>query len=134
MHIGMDFFSGKMKKEQMTGRPYLKTDTGALKQSWFVKSEIVAMGIIAKLATRSKYARIHQYGGTINHPGGTPYIVTEQGTVFMRKDGNYPPQVKFTKPHSIKIPKRLQLFESFKKEGGKILSRHIAKALIRAYR
>lgn len=64
---------------------------------------------------RIPYARIHNEGGTINHPGGAPYIIiTEKGKagpVFIRKStasrreasGLY---VKRTKPHTIKIPRR----------------------------
>lgn len=54
--------------------------------------------------TRVEYAPIHEFGGDINHPGGTPYIVVENGrAVFLKKDGNYPDGVKFTRPHIIRI-------------------------------
>jgi phage gpG-like protein len=63
-----------------------------------------------ELVNNIEYAAIHNYGGTINHPGGTPYIVVgSQGgreVRWLKKDGSYPPQVKFTKPHTIRIPKR----------------------------
>jgi len=59
------------------------------------------------------YAAIHEFGGTINHPGGTPYIVTDEGAVFMRKDGNYPKGVQFTQPHMIRIPARPTLKKAF---------------------
>lgn len=69
------------------------------------------------------YAKIHNEGGTINHPGGTPYIafgkkytarkrrgriasMGESQMVFLKKDGSYPEGVKFTQPHPIPIPKR----------------------------
>lgn len=58
------------------------------------------------LGSKLIYAAIHEYGGTINHPGGTPYIVTGKGALFMKKDGNYPEGVKFTKPHLITIKAR----------------------------
>jgi phage gpG-like protein len=56
------------------------------------------------------YAKIHNEGGTINHPGGTPYFVKpidgKNKAVFMKKNGKYPKGIKFTKPHPIKIPQR----------------------------
>lgn len=50
--------------------------------------------------------RILHEGGTINHPGGTPYIATRAGVKFLRKDGDYPKAVRFTKPHTIAIEPR----------------------------
>ena len=64
------------------------------------------------------YARIHNEGGIIKHPGGTPYIIIRNGkAVFitnakaktLRKRGY---KVKLTKPHLIKIPKRQFIGES----------------------
>jgi len=84
-----------------------------LQNSAQLKNSINARGTstYAVVGTNKKYGRIHQMGGTINHPGGTPYIPFSSGgnslgVRFMRKDGNYPPGTGFTKPHQIKIPKR----------------------------
>ncbi len=52
------------------------------------------------------YAAIHEYGGTINHPGGTPFWVDEKGAHFMKKDGGYPDGTRFTAPHQITMPAR----------------------------
>jgi len=60
----------------------------------------------ATAGTNKKYAAIHNYGGTIKHPGGTPYITTKKGAIFMKKDGKYPKGTKFTKAHDIKMPAR----------------------------
>ena len=54
-----------------------------------------------------KYALIHEYGGTINHPGGTPYIIGEGGKAyFVKKSYSGEREVKFTKAHSISMPAR----------------------------
>ena len=54
-----------------------------------------------------KYALIHEYGGTINHPGGTPYIIGEGGKAyFVKKSYSGDQKVKYTKAHSIKMPAR----------------------------
>lgn len=52
------------------------------------------------------YAAIHEYGGTANHPGGTPFWVDEKGAHFMKKDGSYPEGTRFTAPHQITMPSR----------------------------
>lgn len=77
-------------------------------------------------------ARAHELGATINHPGGTPYIIVSgrdgaPRAVFLSKKSTYKAGkkakqqrgasrikkalakggvVKFTKPHTIRIPKR----------------------------
>lgn len=63
------------------------------------------------VGTNSPYARIHEFGGTINHPGGTPYIVTKDGAVFIKKETaarliSEGKTVKYTKPHTINMPAR----------------------------
>jgi phage gpG-like protein len=50
------------------------------------------------------YAAIHEFGGTINHPGGTPYRVIDGRTVFVRKSEGK--GLRKTQPHEIKIPAR----------------------------
>lgn len=58
------------------------------------------------------YSRIHQLGGIIKHPGGTPYIIigegkaafiTKQKAQMLKSKGKL---VYYTKPHDIKIPAR----------------------------
>lgn len=57
------------------------------------------------------YAAIHNFGGTINHPGGSPYLFIGNRMVFIRKTTAAKREeqgkpVKYTKPHQIKIPRR----------------------------
>jgi len=48
---------------------------------------------------------VHEYGGTINHPGGTPYKIVEGGrAVFLKKGDTTATGV--TEPHDIVIPER----------------------------
>lgn len=71
------------------------------------------------------YAPVHNEGAVINHPGGTPYIIKGKKSrraslanlgknvaVFLKKDGNYPKGVKFTKPHPIPVPQRRYVGDS----------------------
>lgn len=64
-----------------------------------------------KVGTNVEYARIQEFGGTINHPGGTHYIMTDDGPRFLRDEkalemkleGKF---VGVTKPHPITLPPR----------------------------
>lgn len=96
-----------------------------------IKSNILGRSIRIKSITKTvitlesdvEYAQIHNDGGIINHPGGTPYLpfnkvysarkkkgriekMGESQMTFLKKDGDYPEGTKFTKPHKIPIPKR----------------------------
>jgi len=84
---------------------------GYLRRSIRGKSRTPAAVTIQAGDTRAPYARIHNEGGTISHPGGSPYIITKKGPTFIRKttaarrarQGKY---VRFTRPHKIDMPKR----------------------------
>lgn len=60
-----------------------------------------------------RYGMVHEYGGTIPHPGGTPYIIVGPGRaafISKAKAQEYEAQTgikpKVTKPHSITMPAR----------------------------
>jgi phage gpG-like protein len=107
------------KNRRNIGRAVMiKTNT--LGRSLRVKSASMKAIVIG---TDVPYAQIHNEGGTIKHPGGTPYVnfnsiytarkkkgrigsFGDNQMTFLRKDGNYPAGTKFTKPHDITIPKR----------------------------
>lgn len=62
------------------------------------------------------YARIHEYGGTIKHPGGTPYFIGEDGLAKFVSKANARPDMPRTKPHNIEIKARPYMrpaFDSF---------------------
>lgn len=64
-----------------------------------------------QVGTNVGYARIHEKGGIINHPGGTHYIMTDDGPRFVsdQKALELKQQGKFvgvTKPHQINMPPR----------------------------
>lgn len=78
-----------------------------------------------------KLASIHEFGASINHPGGTPYIVKRRGFgkgsmlfISLKKAANMhlikfagklkkKVKIYFTKPHKIKIPERSFIRKSF---------------------
>lgn len=60
-----------------------------------------------------KYAAIHNTGGTINHPGGTPFFTNKSGdTIFVNRvsaqtyEAKTGRKMRRTKKHKIKIPRR----------------------------
>jgi phage gpG-like protein len=79
------------------------TDSDAIEE---VKVE--GTRIIGRKGTRVPYAAIHEYGGTIQHPGGTAYIVTRRGARFISnaEAETTRRQVRRTRPHPITIPAR----------------------------
>jgi len=61
------------------------------------------------LTSNRVYSRIQQEGGTINHPGGTPYIILGKGLARFIKKSSVDKQkkkVKYTKAHKITLPAR----------------------------
>lgn len=54
------------------------------------------------------YAKIHEYGGTINHPGGTAYFVSALlgRTFFVSNASALAASLPRTQPHTIDMPER----------------------------
>lgn len=82
--------------------------SGTLSRSIQVDLSKCKSDLEATVGTNLIYAKIHEFGGTINHPGGTPYIVTKRGAVFISKAAaaNMGKKVKLTKAHVIFMPMR----------------------------
>lgn len=117
-------------KDKLLGQE-LNRRSGRLGQSIQEKVESTASSIIGTVYSAGdvKYARIHEYGGVINHPGGTPYIVTrDYGAMFISKvaaekhGGNWP----VTKPHTIVMPKRSYMRSSLSDMKTEIIDRMTA--------
>ena len=89
-------------------------DTGVLKNN----IETISTGpLSAEVQSKAPYAVIHEYGGTIKHPGGTPYFINSEGkAVFVSNAGQGAFHgLKKTKPHDIKIPERPYMRPASKK-------------------
>jgi phage gpG-like protein len=74
------------------------------------KVRVAGAQVIGEKGTTVEYAAIHEFGGTISHPGGTAYIVTGDGARFISnaKAARFKNQksVRRTRAHSISIPAR----------------------------
>ena len=80
-----------------------------------------------------KYAAIHEFGGTIKHPGGTAYIVTKDmamGAIFIKNStaANFKTPPPRTKPHDIVMPERSFMRSSLAEMKPTIIDRLTAAA------
>jgi phage gpG-like protein len=66
-----------------------------------------AVGI--RYGSKVPYAAIHEYGGTINHPGGTAYFMAGEGRIGFVSNAKATSDMPRTKPHAITIPARAYL-------------------------
>lgn len=95
--------SGKNHKPSSPGSPP-SNDTGVLKNSIKVEKKTL---LEAKVIADAPYAAVHEFGGTINHPGGTPYFMRDGKAVFVSKSGAGAFHgLPVTKPHTIEMPAR----------------------------
>lgn len=90
----------KKRRKKATSVGILK-DTGRLRQSIRPKSNEHG----AEVSTNVEYAAIHNFGGTINHPGGTKFGFLKGGEFGWKKKDNSR-FIGITKPHKINIPAR----------------------------
>lgn len=62
----------------------------------------------SEASSNAPYAAIHEFGGTINHPGGTPYFIDEKTKLakFVSKSSPAAAGLPVTKPHVITMPER----------------------------
>ena len=67
--------------------------------------------------TMAGLAAVHEYGATINHPGGTPYVMVRGRPIFLKKDS--PAGIaaiaagRVTQPHTIVVPERAPIRKTF---------------------
>lgn len=107
--------SGKTHVPSPPGSPP-NSVTGALANS--IEVERVDE-LTARVVVHSPYGAIQELGGTINHPGGTPYFMKDGKPVFVSKQGAGAFHgLPVTKPHEITLPERPYLRPAAKKNKG----------------
>lgn len=149
---GSEEFISLIQRTQMTGRPGLNVRTGLLRKTWFEDTNIVdGADVQTKIYSGVKYSRIHEYGGTIKIPARKALLTmqtrrTKYGLFGMKAGGN-----RFAKPridkatghlkknqrqklatigaHTITIPQRLHVRDSWKKDGQQILMTALSEAM-----
>lgn len=123
-----------IKTSKLNGQ-VLNRISGALARSINNKVERTANGVLARVFSSGdvKYAGIHEYGGVINHPGGTAYIVNPKMTHMMMFVSNKTAtsEMPRTKPHDIRMPERSFLRSSLRDQSVKI-STGLKEAVVKA--
>jgi phage gpG-like protein len=123
---------GKETKAQMSGRPGLMRQTGTLARSWFVNTVGWGHTFAVKVATNTKYAKIHQTGGVIKPTSGRYlaiplnnvaktrkprdfddafFIASKRGNRLIVRRSGKGLQTLYLLKESVKIPKRLYIYE-----------------------
>lgn len=113
----MAMLERKVKGEHLsgpTGTHSLSVRTGNLRASVFqlpvTQTETMVSGGVGYGADVA-YAAIHEFGGTIHHPGGTAYYIDEVTLMakFVSNKSAVAGILPRTKPHDIKMPARAPL-------------------------
>lgn len=113
--------SGKGHVASAAGTPP-NNDTGVLARN----IEAVSTGPLkAETSSNAPYAAIQEFGGTIKHPGGTPYFIGSDGKPrFVSKFGAGAFHgLPTTKPHDITLPERPYMRPAAKRERPKAVKR-----------
>jgi phage gpG-like protein len=98
----------KRKNDKTPGRATL-VKAGHLRDSIRV---VRANTSSVTIGSSKVYAKIHNEGGTINHPGGTSYFVKEQKAIFVKNTtasrfaSIFGRKLQVTQPHKIPMPQR----------------------------
>lgn len=155
--VGLDEFKGRLKKldDAAAGKALERAAragalpirneasrrapkrTGTLRRSIHIETIAVKpKAALVAIGTDLEYAAIHEFGGVIHHPGGTPYILIDSQVRFVSK-ANAPAGAPVTAPHDIPVPARPYLrpaFDTKKEEAVKeigIVLKQILEAALR---
>lgn len=101
--------AGYIKASKLSGNP-LNRRSGRLSSSVHPVDQSSGETISAGAGGGAgvPYAKIHEYGGTINHPGGTAYFVSALlgRTFFVSNASALAASLPRTQPHTIDMPER----------------------------
>lgn len=111
------YYKQSFSRKSWEGQPWKAAKKEPARGSLMVRSSKLMNSIRPVLVTPERiriragspqvpYAQIHQEGGTINHPGGTPYFFdkAKNKAVFVSKKNGA--NLPVTKPHKITMPRR----------------------------
>lgn len=112
---------GYIKTQKLNGQ-VLNRITGALSRSIFQKV-VASVGSVMGFVFSSgdvKYAAIHEYGGTIQSPGGTAYMMKEDGMAQFVSNAAATADMPRTQPHTIHMPERSYMRSSLRDKQNEI--------------
>jgi phage gpG-like protein len=97
----------KSKVQQNLTNKILRIRSGKLSRSIFEQITNNATEVSGRVYSAGlKYARIQEFGGTIDHPGGTAYLIDSKSGLakFVSNKDELASHLPRTKPHKITIP------------------------------
>ena len=118
-----EYFKQRFTDKEWEGEPWPETKRPNPRGSLMIRSGALVSTIRPSLVTASEvrisaggprvpYAQIHNEGGIINHPGGTPWTMIKEGDVLQpvwvskKRTQQTGRKYPVTKPHPIPMPKR----------------------------
>lgn len=108
-----------IKANKLSGDP-LHRRSGRLSASVHPVQESSADSVTGGAASGGNvpYARIHEYGGTIHHPGGTAFFISKDlgRAVFVSNASALAASLPRTQPHDIPMPERSYMRSSLREE------------------
>lgn len=114
--------AGYIKAEKLSGDP-LNRRSGRLSSSVHPIQSQTADSVSAGAGGGAgvPYAHIQEYGGVINHPGGTAYFISQLlgGHAFFVSNSSYIANARAlprTQPHSINMPERSYMRSGFREK------------------
>lgn len=122
-HVVSDKLSGQV----------LHVRTGTLRRSITAAIRETEDGVTGIVGTNVTYAAIHEFGGVIHHPGGTPFYLDRAGQAhFVSLQSPVARNLPRTKPHPIPMPPRSFLRSALADRAG-LIRRSIVAALKAAF-
>jgi phage gpG-like protein len=107
----------RLVKEKLSGG-VLNVRTGALRSGIHHDIESTPTKVTGSVASSRDvpYAAIHEFGGSINHPGGTAYYIDGKSGIaqFVSNTSAIADLLPRTKPHVINLPERSFLRSSLR--------------------
>lgn len=105
--------------QNLSGR-LIKVRTGNLRHASFVDAPRIegrTVYVLYGASSRAQYSRIHEFGGVIRHPGGTPFFFKNGEIIYVRKETGLRLGLPVTKPHLIRIKERRMYRDAGERSG-----------------
>ncbi len=112
--------AGYIKSDKLSGDP-LNRRSGRLSSSVHPMSSQSADSVSGGAGGGAgvPYAHIHEYGGVINHPGGTAFFISKLlggHAFFVSNASSLAASLPRTQPHSIPMPERSYMRSAFREQ------------------
>lgn len=117
--------------QNLSGR-LIKVRTGNLRHSTFIDDPKISgrtVYVLYGASNRAPYSRIHEFGGVIRHPGGTPFFFKNGEIVYVRKETGRRLGLPVTKPHLIRMRER-RMYRDAGERAGDAMVQQVGLSLV----